>query len=65
VAAGFLMKTQGLDWHTALFILGGAVTVISFLTFAVSFSPEAEREVSAAIFGARSSESVELAGVSS
>lgn len=65
VAAGFLFKTQGLDWHTALFIVGGAVTTVSFLTFAVSFSPEAEREVGAAIFGARSSESVELAGASS
>jgi len=65
VAAGFLFKTQGLDWHTALFILGGAVTVIAFLTFAVSFSPETEGEASAAIFGARLSESVELAGSSS
>ncbi len=35
VAAGFLFKTNGLSWHTALLILGAAVTGISFLAFAV------------------------------
>ena len=44
VAAGFLFKTQGLDWHTALFILGAAVTAISFSAFAVAFQPQTERE---------------------
>ncbi len=43
VAAGFLFKSS-LDWPTALLILGGLVTVCSFLTFAVQFNPEAERE---------------------
>lgn len=38
VAAGFLFKTEGLNWHTALFILGAAVTVISFAAFAVRFN---------------------------
>jgi NNP family nitrate/nitrite transporter-like MFS transporter len=44
VAAGFLFKMESLSWPTALFILGAAVTTVSFLTFAVTFSPEAERD---------------------
>ena len=36
VLAGFLLKTEGLDWHTALFILGAMVTTCSFLSFAVT-----------------------------
>jgi NNP family nitrate/nitrite transporter-like MFS transporter len=35
VLAGFLLKAEGLDWQTALFILGAIVTSCSFLTFAV------------------------------
>lgn len=45
VAAGFLFKSSAIEWPTALFILGAAVTTSSFLTFAVRFSPEAETEV--------------------
>ncbi|MAG94759.1 MAG: MFS transporter [Planctomycetaceae bacterium] len=43
VAAGFLFK-GALDWPTALLILGCLVTVSSFLTLAVRFSPQAETE---------------------
>ncbi len=67
VAAGFLFKTQGLDWHTALFILGAAVTMASFLTFAISFKPESQREARPrrAIVNAGHSDPIELAGASS
>jgi NNP family nitrate/nitrite transporter-like MFS transporter len=46
VFAGFLLKTKGLDWHTALFILGAMVTSCSFLSFAVTSrdDPELSRE---------------------
>jgi NNP family nitrate/nitrite transporter-like MFS transporter len=37
VAAGFLFKSEGLAWPTAFLLLGSAVTVCSFLTFAVKF----------------------------
>lgn len=43
VAAGFLFK-GAIEWPTALLILGGLVTTVSFLAFAVRFSPEAETE---------------------
>jgi NNP family nitrate/nitrite transporter-like MFS transporter len=43
VAAGFLFK-GALPWPTALLILGGIVTACSFVTFAVTFSTEAEIE---------------------
>jgi NNP family nitrate/nitrite transporter-like MFS transporter len=39
VFAGFLLKTEGLSWHTAFFILGALITICSFLTFAVTFRP--------------------------
>ncbi|MFH5806279.1 MFS transporter [Alienimonas sp. DA493] len=42
VAAGFLFKTDTAWWPTALLILGGVVTCVSFLAFAVRFAPEAE-----------------------
>ncbi len=42
VAAGFLFKSEAINWPTALFILGAVVTVCSFLSFAVTFSPAAE-----------------------
>lgn len=47
VLAGFLLKTEGLNWHTSLFILGAVVTSCSFLSFAVTFGGEHElsREV--------------------
>jgi len=43
VAAGFLFKGS-LEWSTSLLILGGLVTAVSFLSFAVRFSTEAETE---------------------
>ena len=42
VAAGFLFKTETSWWPTALLYLGGWVTCVSFLAFAVRFAPEAE-----------------------
>jgi NNP family nitrate/nitrite transporter-like MFS transporter len=65
VAAGFLFKTQGLDWHTALFILGGAVTMVSFLAFAVAIRPEVKLQPSALPVRTGHADSIELAGVSS
>jgi NNP family nitrate/nitrite transporter-like MFS transporter len=35
VALGFLFKTDSLDWQTALFVAGMAVTCISFAAFAI------------------------------
>ena len=49
VAAGFLFKTSAITWPTALFILGSLVTCISFVSFAVTFSTEAESEARAAV----------------
>jgi len=43
VAAGFLFKGS-LVWPTALLILGGLVTTVSFLAFTVRFNSEAEIE---------------------
>ena len=40
VLAGFLLKAEGLSWHTALFIMGAMVTACSFLAFAVRLSEE-------------------------
>jgi MFS transporter, NNP family, nitrate/nitrite transporter len=67
VAAGFLFKSEGLDWHTGLFILGAAVTVVSFLSLSISLSPEPARDSQprqAPVFGERSG-TVELAVTSS
>ena len=36
VALGFLFKSEAIDWHTALFIAGVAVTCISFASFAIT-----------------------------
>jgi NNP family nitrate/nitrite transporter-like MFS transporter len=36
VAAGFLFKVEGLDWRTALLILGAAVSASAFVAFAVT-----------------------------
>lgn len=44
VAAGFLFKMQDLSWPRALFILGAAVTAVSFVTFAIKFNEDAEWE---------------------
>jgi len=67
VAAGFLFKIQGLDWHTALFVLGSSVTVVSFLALAITIRPEAEREPQRRPMDAfdRQHEVVELAGAPS
>jgi NNP family nitrate/nitrite transporter-like MFS transporter len=42
VLAGFLLKTDGLSWHTVLFILGAVITACSFLSFAVNLREEDE-----------------------
>lgn len=44
VAAGFLFKTSAITWPTALFLLGAIVTAVSFLSFTVRFSTEAETD---------------------
>ena len=48
MAAGFLFKSEALDWSTVLFVLGGLVTVCSFLSLSVTFSTEAEIEAHSA-----------------
>jgi len=53
VAAGFLFKGS-LPWPTALLILGAVVTVASFCTFLVRFSPEAETDARKEFATARS-----------
>src|SRR5262245_20776689 len=65
VAAGFLFKTQALDWHTAFFVLGAAVTGISFLSFAVNFSAETEHAHSPSAVQDADRPVVELVGASS
>ena len=66
VLGGFLFKNPALDWSAALFILGAAVTVCSFASFAVTFSAETETEVrahtEAALFDRR--QALELAAAS-
>jgi MFS transporter, NNP family, nitrate/nitrite transporter len=42
VALGFLFKSESIDWHTALFIAGTAVTCISFAAFMVTERQPAE-----------------------
>jgi NNP family nitrate/nitrite transporter-like MFS transporter len=42
VFSGFLLKTEGLSWHTALFILGALVTTCSFLSLAVKLGDDRE-----------------------
>jgi hypothetical protein len=67
VALGFLFKTEGLDWHTALLISGAAVTAIAFLAFAVTLQPESETELQPGIGFGRGTyvDAIELAGASS
>lgn len=48
VAAGFLFKSESLDWSTALLVLGALVTACSFLSLAVTFSPAAEQQAAEA-----------------
>lgn len=52
VAAGFLFKSS-LEWPTAFLILGGLVTVASFLAFTVRFSEAAETESQVELEAAR------------
>ncbi|MDF1744564.1 MAG: MFS transporter [Gimesia sp.] len=59
VAAGFLFKSQAINWPTALFILGAIVTSCSFLTFMVRFNEETEEEARLAHESANSSKSGE------
>lgn len=44
VALGFLFKSDAIDWHTALFIAGAAVTCVSFASFLITFRTEIGRE---------------------
>lgn len=44
VTLGFLFKSDAIDWHTALFVAGVAVTCISFASFLITFRTESERE---------------------
>jgi NNP family nitrate/nitrite transporter-like MFS transporter len=44
VAAGFLFKSSVVSWPTALFILGGIVTLVSVSVLAIRFSPQMESE---------------------
>lgn len=44
VALGFLFKSKAIDWHTALFVAGVAVTCISFASFLITFRTESERD---------------------
>jgi NNP family nitrate/nitrite transporter-like MFS transporter len=43
VAAGFLFKSESLDWSTALLLVGVGVTACSFLSFAVSLRAQPVR----------------------
>jgi NNP family nitrate/nitrite transporter-like MFS transporter len=67
VLGGFLFKNPDLDWSTALFLLGAAVTVASFASFLVTFSPEVETETRAQTEAALRirRRAVELAGATS
>jgi MFS transporter, NNP family, nitrate/nitrite transporter len=48
VALGFLFKSDAIDWHTALFIAGAAVTCVSFASFLITFRAETEWETASA-----------------
>ncbi len=45
VAAGFLFKVEDITYPEALLVIGAVVTGVSFLTWAIKFSPAAEAEV--------------------
>ena len=49
VGAGFLFKSDGLDWSTAFLVLGAAVTACSFLSFGVNLSSSTASTTSTAI----------------
>ncbi len=47
VAAGFLVRSEGISWPDALLILGGIVCFLAFAAYLVTFSAEAEADVAA------------------
>lgn len=51
VACGFLFKIEGLDWRTALLILGATVAASAFVAFAVTPRPELSSETTPAKTG--------------
>jgi NNP family nitrate/nitrite transporter-like MFS transporter len=55
VALGFLFKSEAIDWHTALFVAGAAVTCISFAALSITERQPVES-------GAPASASPEFAG---
>jgi MFS transporter, NNP family, nitrate/nitrite transporter len=59
VAAGFLFKGE-IAWPTAYFVLGAGVTLAAFLSFAVTFDAETERELTRSL--AAEGDQTELAG---
>jgi NNP family nitrate/nitrite transporter-like MFS transporter len=63
VAAGFLFKAQEISWPAAFFLMGAIVTACSFVSFAITFSTQAEMDARAADQRARS-ERLETAGAS-
>jgi MFS transporter, NNP family, nitrate/nitrite transporter len=63
VLAGFLLKTDGLNWHTALFIMGALVTTCSFLSFAITLRPIEETQGCVSTRRQMTAEVVEAAGV--
>jgi NNP family nitrate/nitrite transporter-like MFS transporter len=70
VASMFLFKKEmtGLEWPTAFFLTGAIVTVCSFLSFGVRFSPAAELEIrtlSEPAFAPQSQPEPEFAGANS
>ncbi len=52
VAAGFLFK-GAFDWDFSFFLLGGIVTIISFLALGVTFSDEYEEEINESLENAQ------------
>jgi len=62
VAAGFLFKGE-LEWPTALLVLGGLVTMCSFLTFTVRFDTEAETEARVDFEAARKQKKIRTARI--
>lgn len=51
VGAGFLFKSEGLEWSTVFLLLGAAVTACSFLSFGVNLSPSASSNEDSAGLG--------------
>jgi len=62
VAAGFLFRSPDLTYPQALLILGGLVTVLAFVAWAVTFKPEVEAAVAVEHARAMEARARELAG---